>query len=548
MQFVVTKAKAITWTAIKAALLMLGCLGILQKIYPQIPDPPQRLLMPGIYYLNPHDTPLHYLPPSKLHAPQHAALYVRAQPMGQLQAWGTHYALVSQDTAGGRNTNSLVFLNAPTYSDDTGASGRSQTEPIYFYENEGALRILPSYGDNPLERPQNGTFNLQENWFSVYRTASREVRNLEDLDDTGAPVAGTVLRMEAAAFNLFKKLPLIQIIPNSEADSIPMYHTTDTTKAPMAWIAPSENLFVHGDTLNGRWLDVSRFLLLHDERVRLSASGKRVQHPRLEQIRAWVRQEDRYYGQWTTHIDELDAYRFEVSGASQEIDFSDRAILSAIKVVDKRTQETVQVITEIGAEIRGELSRSLTFVDANFDGYPDIMADFADGGAGPNYTRVFFVFNPEKEVFEYHAGLSALPQVEIDTVKQRVRSSWRSGAAQHGMAEYCFMNGTMVHIYQWDQTWESADVAQQVESILQEDGTWAKKVWYEMSLADETVPVHRKPSEEGAPLAMWTNTSIVLRVLQRDGEWYFVEFTDPQALTGWVQALDDLIPSLKGQP
>src|SRR5690606_24850211 len=134
--------------------------------------------------------------------------------------------------------------------------------------------------------------------------------------------------------------------------------------------------------------------------------------------------------------------------------------------------QTVQVITDIGAEITDPLNRCLHFLDANFDGYPDIMADFADGGAGPNYANIFYLFDATTKRFVYNEALSALSQVEVDTMNHVIRSAWRNGAGQHGSAEYRFIDGKMEQTYQWDQVWGSGYFVEETEAVRQQDGQW----------------------------------------------------------------------------
>lgn len=100
----------------------------------------------------------------------------------------------------------------------------------------------------------------------------------------------------------------------------------------------------------------------------------------------------------------------------------------------------MQIITGIGAEITDPLNQCLHFMDANFDGYRDIVSAYADGGASPNYVNIFNHFDPVAKRFVYDEGLSALPQVEVDTVNPVIRSAKRNGAGQHSAAEYSFIN------------------------------------------------------------------------------------------------------------
>lgn len=152
-----------------------------------------------------------------------------------------------------------------------------------------------------------------------------------------------------------------------------------------------------------------------------------------------------YQGQWGRLLEELPGFRFDVAGVDPYVEDQDgytatRGVLDTINVIDKKNEQTMQIITGIGAEITDPLNQCLHFMDANFDGYRDIVSAYADGGASPNYVNIFNHFDPVAKRFVYDEGLSALPQVEVDTVNPVIRSAKRNGAGQHGAAEYSFIN------------------------------------------------------------------------------------------------------------
>src|SRR5690606_28943666 len=110
------------------------------------------------------------------------------------------------------------------------------------------------------------------------------------------------------------------------------------------------NLLVQKDSLDGLWLQVARFELVPYERRRLRASGVKTLRHRLQETTGWVRKEDLYQGQWERHLAELPDFRFDVAGADLTAGdiHETRALLDAIKVIDKKSGLTVQVITGIG--------------------------------------------------------------------------------------------------------------------------------------------------------------------------------------------------------
>lgn len=497
----------------------------------------QQPLMTGTYQLNLQETPLSYIPKSVFRHYNNSVLHIQNVPFQRLQEWGTQFAVVSCDSINGKPVNSIVFLNAQV--DTSVATGfvNHQTEPLYFQQMESMMQLSPTYGKNPLEYSQNGTFNFQGGWFSLYRHPHIENSEWKDVQDERKTVYGTILSIEAAAFNLSRSIPFKQVIYNNTADSIPLYSWTDTLKSPQTRFPLNENLFVQKDSLDGLWLKTSRFELVPYERRHQMASGGKILRHRLKETTGWVRKADLYRDRWERHLTELPNFRFEVAGVdlSNGDNYYTRGMLAAIKVIDRENDQTIQVITGIGAEITDPLNRCLHFVDANFDGYPDIMADFADGGAGPNYANIFYLFDPVAKRFKYDEGLSALSQVEVDTVNRVILSAWRNGAGQHGSAEYRFIDGKMEQTYQWDQVWGMGYFVQETESIRQSDGEWKETVSYGAEAVADTVAIYRNPDDRQEPLTHIPGSPAYLKIRDEKPLWYFVQINYPDTLRGWIK-------------
>lgn len=500
----------------------------------------QESLMPGSYTLHPDETPLYYLPKALFKPSNRPVLHIQTAPFRMLQDWGTQQAIVSCDTVDGVTVNSIVFLSAQVDTSLAAGFVSRQTEPLYFKAIDRTMVLNPSYGDNPLESPQNGAFNFGNNWFSVYRNPHITSRLWKDTQDENRLIEGTTLTVEAAAFDLFRSIPFQSVIYNQTADSIPLFAQADTLTPPQTWFPLNENLFVQKDCLDGLWLKTSRFELVSNERRHLMASGAKTLRYRLKETAGWVRKEDLYRQQWKRHLTELPGFRFEVAGVDRYDGDEDgytatRGMLDAIKVIDKKREQTVQVITGIGAEITDTLNQCLHFVDANFDGYRDIVSAYADGGAGPNYVNIFYLFDPVAKRFVYDEGLSALPQVEVDTINHVIRSAWRNGAGQHGAAEYRFIGGKMEQTYQWDQVWGMGYFVQETESTRQPDGAWKETVSYGVEGVADTVAIYRKPDDKQEPLTRIPGSNAYLKIRDEKPLWYYIQTDYPDSLQGWIR-------------
>lgn len=94
--------------------------------------------------------------------------------------------------------------------------------------------LSPRYEHNPLEQPQNITFNFGDNW-SVYRYPHITSRSWKDTQDENRLIEGTTLTIEAAAFRIYRPIPFQSVIYNSTADSITLFTQVDTLNPPQTW-------------------------------------------------------------------------------------------------------------------------------------------------------------------------------------------------------------------------------------------------------------------------------------------------------------------------
>ncbi len=213
----------------------------------------------------------------------------------------------------------------------------------------------------------------------------------------------------------------------------------------------------------------------------------------------WLRREDLVAGDWVKQKEQSPLYRFEASGYQGDNGpghAGDAGRVDAIKIIDKRTGKTRQVIADIGASLESELACALKVVDFNFDGYPDLMLYYQNGGAGPNSSWNFYVYNPLHQQFEYNDTLSALSQVEVDTKTKTISAAWRGGAGMHGAERYQYINGVLTRTYFWEQTFGLGYFASEVTGSLS-DGRWQELSLQGAELAAPSVSIYEQAAEQG---------------------------------------------------
>jgi hypothetical protein len=121
----------------------------------------------------------------------------------------------------------------------------------------------------------------------------------------------------------------------------------------------------------------------------------------------------------------------------------DRYVPEAIRIVNRASGQVVQEIELSGAMgMFRKPTELLSAVDADFDGHPDLVIPFGDGGAGPNSTNNFYLFNPRTKRYDYNAVLSEMTQVSINP-NHTVSSASRGGCCQHSNETYRYIHGKL---------------------------------------------------------------------------------------------------------
>ena len=128
--------------------------------------------------------------------------------------------------------------------------------------------------------------------------------------------------------------------------------------------------------------------------------------------------------------------------------------VEAIRIANRKTGELLQQIDDIGgSDVHRTPADMVGIVDANFDGRPDFEIPFADGGAGPNNTSNYYLFDPATGRFELSQELSELPQSSINP-DGTISSASRGSCCQHQSATYRYIDGKLTLVADWEQIYD----------------------------------------------------------------------------------------------
>jgi hypothetical protein len=313
-------------------------------------------------------------------------------------------------------------------------------------------------------------------------------------------------------------------------DNIPIYASPGKSSV-IGRFRKNEYIAVLKDTLD-QWLQVERVIVQPDTKRYLYSTANTLQsNTRLDILRGWIKQED-LAASWIKQKAKTPLFRFHVSGVYQE----GEGALHAIRITHQRTGRK-QLILDIGAAVKGPLDETIITRDCNFDGYPDIMLYFANGGAGPNYSYNFYLYNPATGLFDYNAALSGLSQVEVDEKKKVISSAWRSGAAGHGAARYTFINGKLTQVSYWEEYWKSDGYFETATGKL-ENGRWIEEHLYG-GLPVKGAKLYAQADDTTSPITT-LDENAVLTVKKETPLWYYVQGEDTSGRTysGWIRKAD----------
>lgn len=155
--------------------------------------------------------------------------------------------------------------------------------------------------------------------------------------------------------------------------------------------------------------------------------------------------------EWIEQQAHTSVFRFRVKAMSND---GDHFAVSAIEI-SNNTGKRVQLISNVGGQpVTAKADRLLQVIDVNFDGHEDIAVPTSDGGAGPNTTSNFYLFEPRQKKFKLDRELSSLPQVSINP-DQTITSVYRDGCCSHGTKTFRYLTGRLMLVSSRDESLSS---------------------------------------------------------------------------------------------
>lgn len=174
-------------------------------------------------------------------------------------------------------------------------------------------------------------------------------------------------------------------------------------------------------------------------------------------IHGWIDRDTFLKTPWIDQKQTTKKYKFQYALYSESYEQN----YAAIKILDKKTGKQIQIIWDIPTdsghnvfyeidnvedqdEIKKHFDDEIDIVDANFDGYPDLMLWGFTGGAGPNDTRNIILYNPTTHKFEWNQALSQLPQIEINPKDKTISSANRGSCCSYLFQTFKFVKNKLI--------------------------------------------------------------------------------------------------------
>lgn len=151
--------------------------------------------------------------------------------------------------------------------------------------------------------------------------------------------------------------------------------------------------------------------------------------------------------QWIKQREQAGEFRFSVLIDSDE---NQNVTPSGLRVYDRRSGKLLQEFLHLeGGMLHLRPDQIVRLIDANFDGAVDVSLAMDTGGAGPNNTSSFYLYNRREKRFAFAARLSELTQIQFNKDKT-ISSSFRNGCCHHLESRYRYIQGRLTQIHSVD--------------------------------------------------------------------------------------------------
>ena len=144
---------------------------------------------------------------------------------------------------------------------------------------------------------------------------------------------------------------------------------------------------------------------------------------------AWVARRDLVDGTWILQGARTAAHSFRVAYRPFDENIGG---WNGIEITSLATGKVQYILDQEGEDQSGDGAKVLHLHDVDFDGHPDLVLAQQNGGAGPDSTQSYFLFDPVTDEYVFNKVLSEMPQLFFDSAKKTVSSAWRNGACEHG--------------------------------------------------------------------------------------------------------------------
>jgi hypothetical protein len=468
-------------------------------------------------------------------------LSLKIIPYKEVNDYGLNYAIIAVNQA--KTQIKIVFLR-----DTVSTEGKKQliaisrNSTVDHPKNSYFSQEFSIQKDSVITQSSNnsslaGTGNLTGEWsfnsnnsydyFGLYKNPLIKNQSIKDTI-SGKYQNGMNYQFEQAFFVGQGKRPkaYIDLRTNVSEDKILIYDKPGTHPLVKDYFRKGETIAITADD-SAQWYEVDRIEVRKDTGKYYSMdSGMQEGTALLQTISGWIKKEDLASSPWVRQQQQTNKFRFEIS--------ADKEFVNAVKIINKKTGSK-QVLLDIWAGFKSIPTQVIQIGDYNFDGYPDFMFLMQSGGAGPNYTNNFYLYNPQKDNFEYNDELSQLSQVEVEVKSRTISSNWRDGAAHHGGERYTFIDHQLTKTAYWDQYAGMGFFVQENSGELV-NGKWIDHQYKGAEILTSTAAVYQYPDKQIASLTLLKKGDYAL-IKGENSKFFQVEVTTAShhLIKGWIE-------------